>query len=298
MDVTNHTEQTIVGWDRSPAARDAFEWAIAREVPRNGTVVLFWVVGDIATSRHDLEAARVLAGEDAAHAMAAAPEVTVRAEVVLGDPYDRLRGRSDPASLIVVGAHDRRSQRFRLGGSLGLRLAASAPGPVGIIPPTNGAREGIVVGVDGSEASVNAARFAAREAELRGEMLTVIHGWLEPNIWLEAFPLDPQFLVQLQEAHEQVLDKCLAIISAEFPTLRVSGRTVRGHIARSLAEGSPALVVVGSQGRRLVGRALLGSVSHEVLLNLDAPVVVVHNPAERDEVSASASGRSAEPAST
>jgi hypothetical protein len=73
---------------------------------------------------------------------------------------------------------------------------------------------------------------------------------------------------------------------------------VRGHIARSLAEGSPALVVVGSQGRRLVGRALLGSVSHEVLLNLDAPVVVVHNPAERDEVSASASGRSAEPAST
>src|SRR5450830_956013 len=234
MDATNHAEQTIVGWDRSPSSRAALEWAIAREIPRRGTVVLLWVVGDIATSRHDLEGARVLATEDAAHAMASAPEVTVRAEVVLGDPYDRLRSHSDPESLLVVGTHDRRSQGFRRGGTLGLRLAASAPGPIGIVPSPLGDREGVVVGVDGSEASLNAARFAAREAERRGEALTVIHGWLEPNVWLDAFPLDPEFVLQLQDAHELILDTCLAIVSAEFPGLRLTGRTVRGHIARSL----------------------------------------------------------------
>lgn len=281
MDATNHAEQTIVGWDRSPAAHAALAWAIDRERPRSGTVTLFWVVGDIATSRHDLETARTLAAKDAQVAMESAPGVTVLSEVVLGEPYDRLLSRSEPGSLIAVGVHDRTAKQVLRGASIGLRLAAAAQGPVAIVPAPHGKRDGVVVGVDGSEASLNAARFAAREAERRHEVLTVVHGWLEPNIWLDAFPLEPEFLLQLQEAHDLILDQCLAIISQEFPALRVSGRTARGHIPRSILEASPsaALVVVGSQSRRLVGRTLLGSVSHEVMLNLDLPAVVVHSPA-------------------
>ncbi|TXN28969.1 universal stress protein [Lacisediminihabitans profunda] len=300
MDATNRAEQTIVGWDRSPAAHAALAWAIDRERPRNGTVTLLWVFGDIATSRHDLETARTLAAKDARQAMESAPEVTVLSEVVLGEPYDRLLSRSEPGSLIAVGVHDRTSRRVLRGASIGLRLAASAPGPVAIIPAPHGEREGVVVGVDGSEASLNAARFAAREAERRGEVLTVIHGWLEPSIWLDAFPLEPEFLLQLQEAHDLILNQCLAIISQEFPDLRVSGRTARGHIPRSILEASPsaALVVVGSQSRRLVGRTLLGSVSHEVMLNLEVPAVVVHSPAPDGVAPTSATSRTAAAATT
>jgi nucleotide-binding universal stress UspA family protein len=300
MDPTHRTEQTIVGWDRSPAAHAALAWAIDRERPRTGSVTLLWIFGDITTSRHDLETARTLAEKDAQLAMASSGGVTVLSEVVLGDPYDRLLSRSDTDSLIAVGVHDRVAKRVLRGASIGLRLAASAQGPVAIVPESHGHREGVVVGVDGSEASLNAARFAAREAERRGEVLTVIHGWLEPNIWLDAFPLEPEFLLQLQEAHDLILDQCLAIISHEFPEVRLSGRTARGHIPRSIVEASPsaALVVVGSQSRRLVGRTLLGSVSHEVMLNLEVPAVVVHSQAPDGATPVTATSRTAATAST
>lgn len=141
----------------------------------------------------------------------------------------------------------------------------------------------IVVGVDGSEGSKLALRWAIDEAgRVADAKIVALATWTYPVVaaspWMGGYdvPMD------LTEPTTQALHDTVAEIAGEtgFDVSRVEERVVSGPAAGSLIEaGKDAdLLVVGSRGHGGFTGLLLGSVSHQVAAHAPCPVVVVPKP--------------------
>ncbi|MDT3445061.1 MULTISPECIES: universal stress protein [unclassified Pseudofrankia] len=148
---------------------------------------------------------------------------------------------------------------------------------------TGGAVSQIVVGIDGSEGSLEALRWAAREAELHGAELLVLMAWQLPVVgpYLPAMPLDAGVW---EEGARQGLDGALAAVFGDKLPDGVRAELRHGLPASVLVEaGKHAdLVVVGSRGHGGFVSALLGSVSTAVIHHATGPVLVVRPRPEHD----------------
>jgi nucleotide-binding universal stress UspA family protein len=132
----------------------------------------------------------------------------------------------------------------------------------------------IVVGIDGSKASLDALAWASRQADLTGARLEVLAAWDWPTSFGWAVPVpddyDPESEVR------SALDDTVASVRAAHPALRIDARVVRGHPARVLVEASKGadLLVVGSRGHGEFVGMLIGSVSEYCTTNASCPVLV------------------------
>lgn len=285
-------EKTIVAWDDTAPARAALDWAaewcvggdlaIVRILNDSIGVTDSFVADSVAETERNALAAVV------AEVQAALPAVRVDSEFLRGDPIGELRRRSGAENLVVVGTHRREGATRRFEWSVGARLAATAHGPVAIVPEDDGAsRSGVVVGVDGSDASDAAVAFAAEQAHRTGQPLRVIHAWHEPLLWQTPvtpdllpgpdLPPSEEFLGSLEQVHRQILDESVTKATDAWPELQVQGSLVHGPPQPALLGASrrAALLVVGNHGLRGIERLLLGSVSHSIVLNIVSPTVVV-----------------------
>jgi len=139
----------------------------------------------------------------------------------------------------------------------------------------------IVVGVDGSEGSEKALRWAARQAELTGAKLEAVTGWEYPAFygWAPAMPEDYDYEDLAGRAQAKAIDEVFG--SGRPATLET--RVVARHPALALVEASEGadLLVVGSRGYGGFADALLGSVSTYCVHHAHCPVVVIR-PADHD----------------
>lgn len=275
-------EKTVVGWDGTASARAAIDWAIERGVGKELLMVRVsedrMAASKFFAADSPAAAARVDLMEDADRVRAAHPSVRVESELVQGDPAEELGRYSSATTLVVVGTPANTSPSFRYSWSVGSRLAASARGPIAIIPSdTTDDRSGIVVGIDGSPSSHGALTFAAEEALRTDEPLRVVHAWLEPAVWQDVYIPDDDFLESLEMMHRHVLDEALATLSRDYPSLAVEQFLARGRAQDVLAKAArgATLLVVGNHGLHGIRRLLLGSVSHALVLGIRAPMVVV-----------------------
>ncbi|WP_291048657.1 universal stress protein [Herbiconiux sp.] len=298
------TTRTVVAWDDSVESRTALVWATerARLAAAGQELVLVRVIDEISLipgttiAAEEFDAASTAVAEEAARIARELPAARVSSQVVIGDTLDTLRRYTDPTTLLVVGTEARTHPHFRFTWSIGARLAATALGPVAIIPRhVTGTRSGIVVGVDGSETSTRAALFAAEEASLQSVPLHIIHVWLVPPVWQADYVYDDFTLDMLGEEHEAIVHDAAAAVRRARPGLVVKAEAVRGSTVRALLDASPLpqLVVVGCRSRSAVNRFVLGSASHELILNLDVPVVIVSDRV-RESADAVASDRTQE----
>jgi nucleotide-binding universal stress UspA family protein len=136
----------------------------------------------------------------------------------------------------------------------------------------------IVVGVDGSEQSTAAVRWAAREASRRHASLRVLHAWVWP---LYRVPLGPAPGAPpgagLRAAAESLLAAAARTAHAVAGSLSVeTSLEVGGSVPVLLraAEGA-ALLVVGNRGLGGFTGLLLGSTGIAVSARARCPVVVV-----------------------
>lgn len=136
---------------------------------------------------------------------------------------------------------------------------------------------GIVVGVDGSDQSLCALVWAAKEAERRRTPLHVVTAYTVPIF--AASSMDAGYTTMddaiIRDGARSVLNKALERISAY--NIEVFSRVETGDAAAVLLELSEEadLMVVGSRGRGgFVGR-LLGSVSSALPAHAKCPTVVV-----------------------
>jgi len=147
-----------------------------------------------------------------------------------------------------------------------------------------GAPAGVLVGVDGSAAAQQALLFAAREAQLRDTVLTIVaahdmgamaYGYA--GGFGSGFSMGP---VEdgLREAAEALVKAAADTVTTDLPGPSIHVRTlvVRGrpHVLLDAAVGA-ALLVVGARGAGALTRLMMGSTSTEVVHGAHLPVTVV-----------------------
>lgn len=138
----------------------------------------------------------------------------------------------------------------------------------------------IVVGVDGSPGSKAALAFALAEGLARGVTVEVVTTWLlGPAISDIATATTFE---EEQEKAESCQNAELAEVLADFDEKPVISQVVLhsygGHALVEAARDA-ALLVVGSERKNAIARALLGSVSEYCVRHAHVPVVVVPDPA-------------------
>lgn len=135
----------------------------------------------------------------------------------------------------------------------------------------------VVVGVDGSEGSRIALRWAIEEAKLRGATLLAVTVWQYPAMTtMPAFGVLPPS-DQLDEEARNQLTAILREEGALEAGIKVLEGVSQGPAAAALLEASDEadLLVVGSRGHGGFTGLLLGSVSQHCVTHARCPVVVV-----------------------
>lgn len=141
----------------------------------------------------------------------------------------------------------------------------------------------IVVGVDGSEGSRVALRWARAEARFRSCPLEVVAVWQYPTVQYPMMGIVPSFSASpeptdLRDEAERALRAVLEEESiASDDAVAVSILVAEGASAPTLlaAAADADLLVVGSRGHGGFTGLLIGSVSQQCVTHAPCPVVVV-----------------------
>lgn len=141
----------------------------------------------------------------------------------------------------------------------------------------------IVVGVDGSESSLDALDYALDLAEALQRPVEAIAVWhMPPFVYGGYYPLMDW---TPEEDAKRVLDQVAEAVFGDERPGWYSHAAVHGRPASVLIEASDhaELIVVGSRGHGGFAGLLLGSVSAATAEHAHCPVLVVHDrDAERD----------------
>ncbi|MFF6954303.1 universal stress protein [Streptomyces iakyrus] len=147
----------------------------------------------------------------------------------------------------------------------------------------------ITAGVDGSQESLAALAWAAREAVRRDRPLRVVHAWrFQPQEALEA-GIEGDADSQGEWVHSAV-SEAVGTVTERHPDLAVTTDVIEGPVADTLvaAAADAETLVLGSRGHGRIVGFLLGSVGQQVIAAATRPVVLVR---AGDQPSSEAAGR-------
>ncbi|MBR8742817.1 universal stress protein [Nocardiopsis sp. MG754419] len=303
MNAQERPPSVVVGVDDTPAAHAALVWATEIAARRGeqlrivhglGMPMVMGTFSHSKTERYKAgdqvrEAGQRLLRESAEYARGAHPDLDVATVLAPEDAPAVLLNEAERHDVIVVGSRSLGAIRAIILGSVGTRTASHAPCPVIVVPEAGDDRHHgrIVVGVDGSDSSRRALRFALRHALLTGSSVVVVNSWEVP------LPQDAESLAaDAQSLHEEVFDRqseeivagvLAEVIDEETEDLDLSAvRMQVDPVEALLSAGKDAdLIVVGSRGRGGVRGLIMGSTSQGVLHHARIPVAVL--PPHADE---------------
>ncbi|WP_173923524.1 universal stress protein [Agromyces sp. Marseille-P2726] len=271
--------RVIAGWDGTAESQAAVEWAADRY--RDLPLMLIHAIGGRPTDAEyqratgELSAERTRLIDVAEQLRATHPGLHLQTETAHGSAIEALEPQLGPDTLVVVGGPDHpRATRWTLGSRLAGRRGGGTVAVVPAVPATERPL-GVVVGVDGSHASLAAVELAAAEADRLGSSLEVVHAWQIPQEWDTAYHEYSSDVATLEEIHHGLLDDAIEFAHGlgASPTGRLeAGRPT--EVLRRLGADS-ALLVVASHGARGLSRFFLGSVSHDLLVEPPSPVLIV-----------------------
>jgi nucleotide-binding universal stress UspA family protein len=233
---------------------------------------------------HSMQVARVWVGDR---------PLEVEGRLIEGQAVQSMVDRAEGADLLVVGNRGHGGFASLLLGSVALGCAHRSTVPLAVVRgnrATPGSGD-VVVGVDRSEGSLRALRWAAEEASRLGSRLVAVHGWETP--W--AVPpgglaygpvLDETFRREAGELLDKVTAEAVADLE-DPPEVVCRVEPAVAPQALLTAARSAALLVVGTRGRSGLSGLFLGSVSQQCVHHAACPLVLV--PVHAAETAESAS---------
>ncbi|WP_123028154.1 universal stress protein [Mycolicibacterium stellerae] len=283
----------VIGVDGSAASKAAISWAtstaaihnmpltlvhvVVPVVPTSTTSPEFAVGADFFKWQED-QAVRVLdeARETVAASSHDASPPMVHSVVLHGGAVATLVDLSKDADMIVVGSRGLGAFSRALLGSVSTGLVHHAHCPVAVIhedPPAVAPDAPVLVGIDGSPASLSATEIAFDEASRRGVDVVALHAWRDITTSYEIPGLDTE---QLETEAQLALSERLAGFEERYPDVKVHRLVVCDQPSRELVEHAKnaQLVVVGSKGRGGFAGMLLGSVSTAIIHAVKSPAIV------------------------
>src|SRR4051812_41070575 len=285
----------LVGVDGSAASRAAVAWATRDAAIRDLPLTLIHVVVPVIPTTSSAgspefvvgadffrwqedEAARVLdkARQTVADCSHDASPPAVESVVLHGGAIANLVDLSKDADMVVVGSSGMGAFSRTLLGSVSTGLVHHAHCPVAVIhddPPAVASDAPVLVGIDGSPASLSATEIAFDEASRRGVDVVALHAWRDITTVYEIPGLDAE---QLEAEARLALSERLAGFEERYPDVKVHRMVVCDQPSRQLAEkaNGAQLVVVGSHGRGGFAGMLLGSVGTAIIHAVRSPVIV------------------------
>ena len=142
----------------------------------------------------------------------------------------------------------------------------------------------VIVGVDGTRASINALSWAAKFAKATGQQLRVISTWSPDSVTsrVSAFGETPRHDDSIMEREDHAKEAIVRTVKESFVTGApewVTTEAIAGNPADVLVNESrgASLLVVGTRGHGHLADIVLGSVSSDCVARAHCPVTVVRN---------------------
>ena len=259
----------IVGIDGSAPSQAALAWAIHSATNSQSALRLVHVVDDdwgqmgSEYSRDEASAGALALADAVRFAQERMPAGSVSEALAHGSPAWELAASAQPGDLLVVGTHKTGHISGRVLGTRSIVVASVANCSVAVIPDTEiRSRLGVVVGVAQGDRWHDAVSAGALMADKLGHTLSLIHA--------RAIPDDSERVLLADAAAHAI---------SLAPTITVRSRLSRRPPAQALLDASraAALLVLGHSRRDPRSAGFVGSVTHEVLLNLNSPVLIARS---------------------
>jgi len=258
--------RSIVGYDGSEPGRAALDWALAQEQPLVITHVADADAGLIGDDygREVAHRAETLVAEALAGIEAGRAHGDIETAILDGPVAWALARHAAPGDTLVIGTHKTGFLHGRVLGSRSVEVAMLAACDVMVVPTIDlRFRSGVVAGVADEPGMRQVVEVAARAAARRGEELLLLHSTGDRGPGSE----------------RELFADAVAVARETVGDLVVRTRASNRHTAELLLDAARgrALLVLGSgSGDRT--RSPIGSVLHDVLLNITAPTLVTHAP--------------------
>jgi nucleotide-binding universal stress UspA family protein len=278
----------VVGIDDSPGVQAALTWARDEARARNAEIRVVCafrheLAGNGWSARMTVSSTEVQQGRQVAEQLVAsavdivtAAGVEATGEAVDGDPVRVLIDESVQASVLVLGSRHLNALGSAVLGSVGAAVAARSHSPTVVVRGPAGRPEegaGVVVGVDGTDASEALLQYGFDHASRHRVRLSAVMCWHPDRLAVMSWRAEPPPPARV----EAWLAETLACWQEKYPDVEVRPAVVREHPTAGLVLASAAqhLLVVGSHGRHALAGTLLGSVSQGALHHATCPVAVV-----------------------
>ena len=261
----------VVAVDGSDHAERALRWAAEQAFLERRPLAVVSVGDEV----------RSLADTAAALARRRHPELSVKALAWRGEPREALIELSSRSRLLVMGSRGRGTLKTILLGSVSAAVSANADCPVVVCRPATGhhTHRGVIVGADGTAASLPVIEFAYRQAALHGLPLTVLHCFWDAVVAAAGLRQSAGAVLASSEMDELnvVLAETVAGFSEQFPDVPVTLSVEHGLVDEVLSPRGHTwdLIVVGRHPRTSIDRVLAGSISTAVLERARSTVAVV-----------------------
>jgi nucleotide-binding universal stress UspA family protein len=283
----------VVGIDGSRSGDHALAWAADQAVIEHRALTLAHAITPVGAVGLDqagvdhrigfegaeTEGHRLLrAGREAVAQRSSDLEVHEVLRVV--DARNLLLELSADAAMVVLGSRGRGPVRSLLLGSVGVALSRHAHCPVVIHRPHHPGkvRNGILVGVDGTEHSRAALEFAFAQASLHALPLKVMHSFLGTAAALAGSHRVDARASEFQEQRLLVAES-VSGMGEKFPDVPVEIELARGVAGDCLVREAARMnmVVVGAHHGGAVSEIVSGSAATAVVEHATCPVAVVHH---------------------